>query len=74
MMAIVEKENPNDYIAMQYVIENKWELHISRNENVSEDNPDVWIMKRKTPEGQMVLMQGKRKVFDSSKEKFPKIY
>ena len=70
MIAIVEKENRNDYIAVQYVIQDKWELHITRNPDVNDEN--VWMMQRKTPEGQMILLKGKRRIFDDSKARCPK--
>ena len=72
MISIVEKENRNDYIAVQYVIQDKWELHITRNPDVNDEN--VWMMQRKTPEGQLISLKGKRKIFDDSKSKCPKIY
>ena len=73
MVAIVEKENQNDYIAVQYVIQDHWELFISR--NVNDDGDDnVWTLKRKTPEGQMILLKGKRQIFRTSNEKNPRLY
>ena len=73
MVAIVEKENQNDYIAVQYVIQDHWELFISRNVNDDGDG-NVWMVKRKTPEGQMMLLKGKRQVFRTSNEKNPRLY
>ena len=72
MIAIVEKENREDYVAVQYVVEDKWELHISKNQE-STDDP-VWTMHRKTPEGEMILLKGKRRIFEASKEKHQKLY
>ena len=73
--SIVEKENRNDYIVVQYVIDNKWELLITRNDNKDEDDK-VWKVERQTPEGQMILLKGKRQVFQAGapNEKNPKRY
>ena len=72
--SIVEKENRNDYIVIQYVIDNKWELLITRNDNKDEDDK-VWKVERQTPEGQMILLKGKRQVFQAGapNEKNPKL-
>ena len=71
-MSVVEKENRNDYIVIQYVIKNKWELIITRNDN---EDDKVWKVERQTPEGQMVLLKGKRQVFQAGapNEKNPKL-
>ena len=72
--SIVEKENRNDYIVIQYVIDNKWELLITRNDNEDEDD-NIWKVERQTPEGQTVLLKGKRQVFQAGapNEKNPKL-
>ena len=71
-VSVVEKENRNDYIVIQYVIKNKWELIITRNDN---EDDKVWKVERQTPEGQMVLLKGKRQVFQAGapNEKNPKL-
>ena len=73
--SIVEKENRNDYIVIQYVIDDKWELLITRNDNEDEDDY-IWKVERQTPEGQTVLLKGKRQVFQAGapNEKNPKRY
>ena len=71
MVAIIERETDEDYVAVQYVVQNNWELHLTKSKDA---NGDVWIMHRKTPEGEMVLLKGKRKVFEAAKEKHPKLY
>ena len=74
MISIVEKENRHDYIAVQYVIQNQWELLVTRNVNDNGDG-DVWKVERKTPEGQMILLKGKRQIFRAGpqNEKNPKL-
>ena len=71
MIAIVEKENREDYVAVQYIIQDQWDLHVSKNQESSEDCE--WVMHRKTPDGEMILLKGTRKIFHDSKAKNPKI-
>ena len=55
------------------MIDNKWELLITRNDN---EDDKVWKVERQTPEGQTVLLKGKRQVFQAGapNEKNPKQY
>eukprot|EP00093_Oithona_nana_P000306 00306.XXX_349_878_1 [CDS] Oithona nana genome sequencing. len=75
MVAIVEKENPHDYIVVQYVVQNNWELYVTRDLNDNGDG-NVWMVQRKSPEGQMILLNGKRQIFRAGapNEKNPKLY
>ena len=75
MVAIVEKENPHDYIVVQYVVQNNWELYVTRDLNDNGDG-NVWMVQRKSPEGQMILLKGKRQIFRAGapNEKNPKLY
>ena len=55
------------------MIDNKWELLITRNDN---EDDYIWKVERQTPEGQMILLKGKRQVFQAGapNEKNPKQY
>ena len=69
-IAIVEKENETDYIAMQYLIENDWNLVLTK--CMDQEAEKKWILKRKIAGGQLCELVGIRKVYYDQRAKFPK--
>ena len=67
-IAIVEQENEEDYIAMQYLIENDWTLLLTK----SMEAGKIWDLKRKIAGGPTYELVGKRKVYYDQKAKNPK--
>ena len=72
-VAIIEKENDEgDYDTFQYLIEDQEKLLICKNEKKNNPEDPTWILKRIETDEKHVLVEGKRKVYDDSKSKFPK--
>ena len=69
-IALVEKENSQDYVAMQYLVENKWNLIV--NQCQSDQAEDKWELKRKIPNGQTINLIGERIVYHEKNAKNPK--
>ena len=65
-IALVEKENTADFEAMQYLIENEWNLMVSKVQ-------DTLALKRKMPDGQLIDLHGKKIVYHDKFAKNPKI-
>ena len=65
-IALVEKENTADFEAMQYLIENDWNLMVSKVQ-------DTLALKRKMPDGQLMDLHGKKIVYHDKFAKNPKI-
>lgn len=64
-LAVVEEEKPSTYETFQYIIEENWKLTISRS-----DRKDIkWEVKRRTSEGGLEPLKGKRRSFSIAKEK-----
>jgi len=70
-IALVEKENKKDYIAMQYLIENAWNLVVTK--CLDQEAENTWELKRKMDGGQLRDLPGTRKVYHDQKAKNPKI-
>ena len=70
-IALVEKENKKDYIAMQYLIENAWNLVVTK--CLDQEAENTWELKQKMDGGQLRDLPGTRKVYHDQKAKNPKI-
>ena len=68
-IAIVEKENETDYIAMQYLIENDWNLVVTT--KADQEDGKTWELKQKIG-GQLRDLVGTRKVYYDRHAKKPK--
>ena len=69
-IAIVEKENETDYIAMQYLIENDWNLVVTTKD---QEDGKTWELKQKIGAGgQLRDLVGTRKVYYDRHAKSPK--
>ena len=64
-IALVEKENQKDYIAMQYLIENDWNLVVTKCDQ-------SWQLQQKLSSGQLRNLDGIRKVYYEKCAKNPK--
>ena len=71
-IAIVEKENEKDYIAIQYLIENDWNLEVTKCLD-PEVAQKTWQLKRKMDDGQVRDLPGKRIKYQEKYSKIPKI-
>ena len=67
-IALVEKENETDYIAMQYLIENDWNLLVTK----SIEGSQPWQLQQKMSGGQLRNLVGIRKVYYEKYAKNPK--
>ena len=67
-IAIVEKENETDYIAIQYLIENDWNLVVTTKD---QEDGKTWELKQKIG-GQLRDLFGTRKVYYDRHAKNPK--
>ena len=67
-IALVEKENETDYIAMQYLIENDWNLLVTK----SIEGSQPWQLQQKLSGGQLRNLVGIRKVYYEKYAKNPK--
>ena len=70
-IAIVEKENEKDYVAIQYLIENDWNLLLTK--CTDQDAEKKWELKRKIAGGPIYELVGTRKVYYDHNAKNPKI-
>ena len=71
-IALVEKENATDYVAMQYLIDNNWNLEVSKCLD-PEKAQKTWELKRKMDDGQVRNLPGIRRVYQDKYSKIPKI-
>ena len=71
-IAIVEKENEKDYVAIQYLIENDWNLEVTKCLD-PEVAQKTWQLKRKMDDGQVRDLPGKRITYHEKYSKIPKI-
>ena len=69
-IALVEKENQKDYIAMQYLIENDWNLVVTKSMNP--EGSQSWQLQQKLSSGQLRNLDGIRKVYYEKCAKNPK--
>ena len=69
-IALVEKENETDYIAMQYLIENDWNLVVTKSMDPEGSQP--WQLQQKMSGGQLRNLVGIRKVYYEKYAKNPK--
>ena len=68
-LAVVEEEKSSTYETFQYIIQENWHLTISRS-----DRKDIkWEVKRRTSEGGLEILIGKRRSFSIAKEKAFKV-
>ena len=72
-IALVEKENDTDYVAMQYLIDNNWNLEVSKCLD-PEKAQKTWELKRKMDDGQLCTLPGIQKVYQDKYSKIPKIF
>ena len=72
-VAIIEQETRDDYLTYQYMVQNGWKLLIGKNEKVNPEDP-TWTLKRVEPSGELISLEGKRKVYYDKDSKNPKIY
>ena len=71
-VAIVEQETKDDYLTVQYTIQDGWKLLVCKNDKkVNPENPS-WTLKRIEADGKQVVLEGKRKIYFDSKSKTPK--
>ena len=68
-IAIVEQENETDYVAIQYWIENDWNLVLTKCEE--QEAEKKWVLKQKIA-GQLCELVGRRKVYYDNRAKNPK--
>ena len=68
---MVEKDITTDYITMQYLIEDGWNLVITKGMD-PEESP--WQMQQKMSDGQLRDLVGYRKVYYEKNCKNPKIH
>ena len=71
-IALVEKENEQDYDAIQYLIENDWNLEVTKCLD-PEVAQKTWQLKRKMDDGQVRDLPGKRITYHEKYSKIPKI-
>ena len=55
------------------MVQNGWKLLIGKNEKVNPEDP-TWTLKRVEPSGELISLEGKRKVYYDKDSKNPKIY
>ena len=70
-IAIVEKENPKDYTAMQYLIDDNWSLVVTK--CMDPRGSQTWQLKQKMSDGQLHNLVGIEKVYHEKYAKNPKI-
>ena len=68
---MIEKENAFDYITKQYLIEDGWNLVVTKGMD-PEESP--WKMQQKMSDGQLRDLVGYRKVYLDKNSKIPKIH
>ena len=68
-LAVVEEETSIGYKTFQYVIQENWQLTISR----SKRKDIKWEVKRRTSEGGLKKLEGKEKTYSMAKEKAFKV-
>ena len=67
----MEKENTEDYVAMQYLIDDKWNLEVTKCPD-PETAEKTWQLKRKMDNGEVRNLPGSRKVYQEKYSKIPK--
>ena len=72
-IAIVEQENETErnYVAMQYLIENDWDLVLTK--CMDQEAEKTWELKQKIAGGKLRDLVGIRKVYHDHNAKNPKI-
>ena len=71
-IAIVEQETRTNYIAMQYLIENDWNLEVTRCKD--QEAGETWELKQKLADGQLRDLVGVRKIYYDKNSKYPKVF
>ena len=71
-IALVEKENEKDYDAIQYLIENDWNLEVTKCLD-PEVAQKTWQLKRKMEDGKVRDLPGRRITYHDKYSKIPKI-
>ena len=69
-IAVVEKENATDYVAIQYLIEHDWTLEVTK----CLDPEKAWQLKRKMNDGELRNLPGIQKVYQDKYSTNPKIF
>ena len=69
-IALIEKENAVDYITKQYLIENDWNLLITKGMD-PEESP--WQLQQKMSDGQLRDLVGYRKVYLENYSKYSRL-
>ena len=72
-VAIIEQENELDYVTYQYLVEDGWNLVLSKNEQKFNSDDPTWILKRIETSGEQVCLPGKKKRYLDAKCKTPKV-
>ena len=72
-IAVVEKENKTDYVAIQYLIEHDWNLEVTKCLD-PEKAQKTWQLKRKMDDGELRNLPGIQKVYQDKFSKVPKIF
>ena len=70
-IALVEKEHSTDYVAMQYLIDDNWNLVVTKCLD-PEKTEKTWQLKRKMDSGEVRNLPGVRKVYQEKYSKIPK--
>ena len=70
-IAVVEKENKTDYVAIQYLIENDWNLEVTKCLD-PEKAQKTWQLKRRMDDGELCNLPGIQKVYQDKFSNRPK--
>ena len=70
-LALVQKENEKDYKAIQYLVNNDWNLVVTK--CMDPKDSQTWQLKQKMSDGQLRNLVGIEKVYHDKYAKNPKI-
>ena len=70
-LALVQKENEKDYKAIQYLVDNDWNLVVTKCNDPK--GSQTWQLKQKMSDGQFCNLVGIEKVYNDMHAKNPKL-